>query len=102
MDSIILFLEKFYQLIAIKENILILAILAVGFLLKKTEFINNKFIPIILTIVGILLGYFFINMSAWGAIVGIAYSGIATLCYEAILKHIESLFRWIFRSKDEN
>lgn len=65
----------------IKENMLIVTpvLNIIGWIVKKAEFIADKYIPLILLAVGLLLGFFTFGLSVEAIEQGVLVTGAAVL-----------------------
>ena len=89
MDQVTKFLQDLWALTAEPKNLLVFALLAIGYLCRQAEIIPNKFIPIIVLVCGLIFGPLIVTPLANGVLYGIAIAGLSTLLYEAVLRHVE-------------
>lgn len=70
----------------IKENMLIATpvIYIIGVFIKKAQFINDKYIPLILLAVGLLLGFLNCGLTVDAIEQGVLVAGAAVLVNQAI------------------
>lgn len=92
MDQFMELLQKLFNAMAEARNLLVFALIAVGYICKKVTFIPNKIIPLIVLVTGVAFGPFVVKPVYAGILHGIVFAGLASLIYEAIIKHAEE---WI-------
>lgn len=88
MDTINDIAVQFYAALADTNNLIILALVGLGIMLKRMDYIKNDIIPLILLVVGVLASGFLIKPVAVGVLKGIIYAAIAMMTYEVIVKYI--------------
>lgn len=81
-------LNQFYVFLAQPDNLLIVALLGVGIILKKIEVVPNKFIPLFILPIGLLAGGLIIKPLSEGLLKGIIYTSLSIYLYESLIKHI--------------
>lgn len=87
------FINEFVTMIVSNPQMaLFLSIFIVGWLLKEHSSLNNQLIPWALSIVGVLLGLFLVEMSIQGAIVGLVMAYLMMAFYDKIKGTIEVFF----------
>ena len=72
--------------------VVVLGCLVIGYLLKNSnifKFVNNKDIPVILAVVGLILNLFVSGFTIESAIYGAAMGLVSTGLHQAFKQHIE-------------
>ena len=77
------FIQQFYM------PIIIVACLCVGYILKKIDFIPDKFIPLVMGILGVVFA-FISNGLSFEVFVGGLFSGLASTGMHQVFKQIIS------------
>jgi hypothetical protein len=83
-------LDYLSALIIVPENLIVIALLGLGFILKRIEYIPNQLIPALIGVAGMIMGGVLIEPTGRGIIVGLAFAGVAVLIYDAILKYLDN------------
>ena len=93
VNEIVGILDSTYNVMADYNNLLVIVLIVLGYVLKVTP-IHNTWIPLILCVVGGLVGSFLFTPIVVGLSKGIAFAGIAIVVREALLKRfgIEKYF----------
>ena len=87
-DSFTQIVDQLYKFIAVTDNLIIVALICLGIILKNIEKFPNAHIPDVIFGVGLLASGYLIKPIAVGILKGVVYSAIAMLIYEVILKRI--------------
>jgi len=88
MDKALEVSAQFYSFIADPNNLVILALVALGIMLKRMDFIRNDLIPLILLIVGVFFTVWLVKPVAVAMLRGVIYAAIAQQTYEVIVKYV--------------
>lgn len=71
-----------YNFIADQNNLIIVALISLGFILKCTKRLHDDLIPLILLIVGIAAGYVYLT----SPLKGVIYTAVSIILYRIVLK----------------
>jgi hypothetical protein len=93
-------LNQLYQVIAVPQNAVLLALLGLGYLLRAMPVVNNKYIPLILLAFGISACLFIISPAHIAVIHGVIFTALSVFCYEMVKNYLQNYFTKFFR-KDE-
>lgn len=88
-------IQQIYGYLDNAHNLILLALIVFGIVLRKLESINNRFIPAILLCAGMISGAFLVPPLTTGVFKGAIFAGLAVFFYELILKNIPFLMDFI-------
>jgi len=99
MDDLAQFLQQLQKMLSVPDFLIPLSLFMLGVILKYTNKVNNDWIPLILTGLGVPASILLLPPAASGFLKGLCYSGVAVLAYEIGLKYVviklESVFsKW--------
>lgn len=86
-------IDQFYKILGDTNNLLIIFLIAVGYVVKAMPFIDNKYLKTVVVVSGIIIAPFFIQPLARAIVLGVVYAAVSMLAYDFIISKVEGFFK---------